>query len=215
MQLTEEHIQELYQFTEKKMVRWYDLQIELVDHLATRIEEELEKDSSLNFEAALSKVYKDFGLFGFSKIVQEKENHLQRSAHKLWWKELIGCFKFHNLLLTIVIGIILWQSTRYETVYNLYAVFIGSYFLASIVLAIVVFLKLRSSKKLLMYRSGIHVSLIVCVYEFTFLNHYEHLSTLAFCVLGTLGILFTFSSFKIFLSINKKARELYPQAFKC
>jgi hypothetical protein len=52
MQLSAEQIQVLFSFTEKKKVHWYDLQLELVDHLACRIEEEMEADTSLSFEAA-------------------------------------------------------------------------------------------------------------------------------------------------------------------
>jgi hypothetical protein len=57
-QLSTEEVQHLFRFTEKKLVRWYDLQIELVDHLASRIEEEQQIDPDLGFEAALEKVYK-------------------------------------------------------------------------------------------------------------------------------------------------------------
>ena len=36
MKLTEAHIEELYAFTRKKYVEHYDVQTELVDHLATQ-----------------------------------------------------------------------------------------------------------------------------------------------------------------------------------
>ena len=38
MELTKEQIQDLFLFTQKKMVHYYDLQIEIVDHLAEKIE---------------------------------------------------------------------------------------------------------------------------------------------------------------------------------
>ena len=37
MQLNHEQVQQLFSFTEKKFVRYYDLQVELVDHLAERL----------------------------------------------------------------------------------------------------------------------------------------------------------------------------------
>ena len=37
MTLSKEQIQQLFLFTENKFVRWYDLQVELVDHLANKI----------------------------------------------------------------------------------------------------------------------------------------------------------------------------------
>ena len=54
MALSKEQIQQLFSFTEKKFVRWYDLQAELVDHLANKIEAEMAADVSLTFERALN-----------------------------------------------------------------------------------------------------------------------------------------------------------------
>lgn len=39
MKLNDDQIQSLFDFTKKKLVHFYDLQIELVDHLAASIEE--------------------------------------------------------------------------------------------------------------------------------------------------------------------------------
>ena len=73
MQLSKEQIDHLFAFTKRKMVHWYDLQVEIVDHLAERMEEEMNADSKLGFDAALAKVYAGFGIFGFAKIVQQRE----------------------------------------------------------------------------------------------------------------------------------------------
>ncbi|MDO5969467.1 hypothetical protein Q4Q35_06575 [Flavivirga aquimarina] len=40
--LTELQINKLYAFTKKRYVEWYDVQIELVDHLANGIESQWE-----------------------------------------------------------------------------------------------------------------------------------------------------------------------------
>ncbi len=76
MQLSKDQIDQLFAFTKRKMVHWYDLQVELVDHLAERIEEEMNADPKLSFDAALAKVYAGFGIFGFAKIVQERSKSL-------------------------------------------------------------------------------------------------------------------------------------------
>ena len=57
MQLSKDQIDQLFAFTKKKMVHWHDLQVEIVDHLAERIEEEMNADSKLGFDDALAKVY--------------------------------------------------------------------------------------------------------------------------------------------------------------
>lgn len=70
--LTEEQINRLYKFCVQHYVRYYDVQIELVDHLANAIEARMEADKKLDFETALNSVYAGFGMMGFSKIVSQR-----------------------------------------------------------------------------------------------------------------------------------------------
>ena len=92
MPLTNEQIETLFLFTQKKFVHYYDLQVELVDHLACSIEEEMEKDTTFSFEAALQKVYSRFGLFGFAHVVQQRERALEKQHRELWRKTIKGYF---------------------------------------------------------------------------------------------------------------------------
>jgi hypothetical protein len=105
MTLNQEQIEALFRFCEKKSVRYYDLQVELVDHLAERIEEEMKADHHLDFEAALQKVYKGFGLFGFAHIVQDKEKALRKQHNKLWLKEVGNFFTIPKILLTLLLAL--------------------------------------------------------------------------------------------------------------
>lgn len=72
MKLTDEQTRELYEFTLRKRVRYYDVQIEIVDHLASAIEDRLDREPTLPFHEALRLEYKKYGILGFSKIVTEK-----------------------------------------------------------------------------------------------------------------------------------------------
>jgi hypothetical protein len=53
MKLTDEQTRELYEFTLRKRVRYYDVQIEIVDHLACAIEDRLDREPTLPFHEAL------------------------------------------------------------------------------------------------------------------------------------------------------------------
>jgi hypothetical protein len=55
--LNKEQVDHLFAFCNKHYVQHYDLQIELVDHLANAVEEKMAIDSQLSFEEALNKVY--------------------------------------------------------------------------------------------------------------------------------------------------------------
>ena len=75
--LSQEQIDQLFVFTKKHLVEHYDVQVELVDHLANAIEAEWEINPNISFTAALEKEYKNFGVFGFSGLVEQKQATLQ------------------------------------------------------------------------------------------------------------------------------------------
>lgn len=54
--LTNEQIQSLFTFCEKHFVKYYDVQVELVDHLANAVELEMQTNPKYSFERALEKV---------------------------------------------------------------------------------------------------------------------------------------------------------------
>ena len=101
MKLTTEQIQNLYQFTRKHYVEWYDLQSELVDHLANDIEQIWQKEPKLTFEQAKQKSFKKFGVFGFMEVVEKREVALSKRYYKMMWNELIQFFTIPKIVLTI------------------------------------------------------------------------------------------------------------------
>lgn len=105
MKLTEKHIIKIRAFVKSKYVDFYDVQEELVDHIALSVEQKRISDPSLCFEKALTNVYQGFGIFGFSEFVEEKQEQAFRKGRKLFFKELITFFKLPQLLLTLLIGL--------------------------------------------------------------------------------------------------------------
>jgi len=89
MKLTETHIQELYTFTRKHYVYHYDVQTELVDHLANDIEEIWVTQQHLSFQEARDKSFKKFGIFGFMDVIDAK----QKQMNKRYWKIIIRFVK--------------------------------------------------------------------------------------------------------------------------
>jgi hypothetical protein len=85
MKLNEEQIERLYQFTRQHYVEWYDLQTELVDHLANAIEEQWQQNPKLSFEEALQIEFKKFGVFGFMDVVEKRQAALNKKYNKIVW----------------------------------------------------------------------------------------------------------------------------------
>lgn len=77
-ELTPTQIDALYGFVSKKGVKPLDVQIELVDHLATDIETRMEADNSVTFEDALEKSSSKFGRWGFDTILQKAEQNVHK-----------------------------------------------------------------------------------------------------------------------------------------
>lgn len=105
--LTQDQIQLLYKFCEKHYVNQYDLQTELVDHLANAIEEKMQQNSKLSFEQALHEVFKGFGIFGFAKVVAERAKALDTEYRKEYWQIFKAYFTIPKIALTFLIFSIL------------------------------------------------------------------------------------------------------------
>jgi hypothetical protein len=85
MKLTEKQIDELYKFTREHYVYHYDVQSELVDHLANDIESIWIDKPKLSFEDARNFSFKKFGIFGFMDVIEAK----QKQMNKRYWKIII------------------------------------------------------------------------------------------------------------------------------
>ncbi|WP_322969050.1 hypothetical protein [Faecalibacter sp. LW9] len=127
--LTEKEIQKLFDFTKKHYVEYYDLQLELVDHLACGIEEQWNIDNSITFDDALNMEFKKFGVFGFSDIVDQRKLELQKKYKKvinnaivdhLKKKEYVGLMLLFSIIyflftlldaeITFIVAVVLFYS---------------------------------------------------------------------------------------------------------
>lgn len=57
--ITQEENEQLFQFCRRHYVYHYDVQIELVDHLASAIEEQWEQNPELSFDEGLKKLVQE------------------------------------------------------------------------------------------------------------------------------------------------------------
>lgn len=96
--LTTDQIKSLFQFCEKHFVKYYDVQVELVDHLANAIELEIAKDPKISFERALEKVHDSFGIMGFAPLVAAKEKMAEKQSRKLFLRLFMDQFKWPKIL---------------------------------------------------------------------------------------------------------------------
>ena len=103
MKLTKLQIEQLYSFTRKHFVEWYDVQTELVDHLANDIESVWQTQTSLSFEDARDKAFKKFGVFGFMDVLERRQKAMNKRYAKILWRFFKEWFTFPKLITTQVI----------------------------------------------------------------------------------------------------------------
>lgn len=229
--LTEEQIQTLFRFCEKKGVVQYDLQVEIVDHLANAIEERMEKDASLLFEDALTQVHKSFGPLGLRSMTSTREAALQKRYSKMKWQLLWSYFtwpKFAFTLMMIVIAVSLPQFLDSDGL--VWAVLI----FAAITFAFILNfhwkayrLRKQQTKKLLMtnssnlYYSPILLAIGMQLFNFVIkyidngfsqrqVELYQYWGCAVLCIVY---ILFAKVRTEMLAAVDKKAREEYPLAY--
>jgi hypothetical protein len=126
MKLTETHIQELYTFTRKHFVYHYDVQTELVDHLANDIEDIWQVQPHLSFQEARDKSFKKFGIFGFMDVIEAKQSQMNKRYRKIMWRFFSEWFTMPKLLTTGAIFSIIYLFLKIS--YSEY-ILLGSLFI--------------------------------------------------------------------------------------
>ena len=101
MQLTKEQIENLYAFTKKHGVKYYDLQTELVDHIANDIEDIWQQNPKLTFEQARYKATIKFGIYGFSSFIKERDKALNKKYWRLFRQFFTEFFTVPKIVLTL------------------------------------------------------------------------------------------------------------------
>ncbi|MGN6615820.1 MAG: hypothetical protein ACTHJ5_01475 [Ilyomonas sp.] len=209
--LSENQIDQLFEFAEKKRVYWYDLQIDIVKDLALTIETEMETHPNLSFELALEKVYARYGVFGFAKIVQERQEQLRKAAKKKWREEVGKFIEWPKMLFVILVVIITWQSSLFIDRENRLYVFWGIDILLTLFLGFTTIKDRRIFNKLLLLSCGaryLPFSLLFMVSVFS-----SGLSSVSFTIITSVVIIATIASYYVYRKIRLQAEELYPAVF--
>lgn len=110
--LSPEQIEDLFAFCEEQNVKHYDLQLELVDHLAAAIEQKWKEKPKLSYDTALLAVFGQFGASGFRKIRKAKEKELRKKYSRVLWQYIGEFFKLPKIILTIAATLSLFSIFR-------------------------------------------------------------------------------------------------------
>ena len=112
MKVLDKHITELYKFTREHFVVHYDVQTELVDHLANDIEQIWEVKPQLTFQEARALSFKKFGVFGFMTVVEQKQKAMNKRYLKILWRFVKEWFSLPKIIATGLIFMLFFSVFR-------------------------------------------------------------------------------------------------------
>lgn len=110
--VTENEIQKLYEFTSQHYVKHFDVQTELVDHLANDIEDIWKENPILTFEEARNKSFKKFGVFGFMDVYEQRQKVLEKKYFKILWQYTKKWFQLPKIVMTITLFLIFYLCLK-------------------------------------------------------------------------------------------------------
>lgn len=106
--LTEQEINQIFDFTKKHYVEFYDVQVELVDHLANAIEDQWKENPNIMFEDALQTEFKKFGIFGFTGLVEQKQTDLHKYYNKMLLREVLKFISLPKVIITAALYLVIY-----------------------------------------------------------------------------------------------------------
>jgi hypothetical protein len=141
MKLTASQIDHLFIFTRQHYVEWYDLQSELVDHLANAIETQWQENPKRSFDEALNVEFKKFGVFGFMDMVEKRQAVLSKKYNSIVWEHFKDFFGIPKIVLTIAMTLLLFSILK-VSIYSGW-IFMGLY----LILTVFSFYKIFKNRK--------------------------------------------------------------------
>lgn len=228
--LTTEQIDRLFDFCKRHHVHHYDVQLELVDHLANAIEEKMSADKNLSFEKALTNVHAGFGVLGFAGVVNARARALGRQYTKLEKKVFFSYFTLPKVAMTVCLFLLLMLPMKFFTGEQL------SLFTLGVSVALVLFeiyisrksrKRVKKQKRTLLLTEIPYYESWLCTFfmiQYIGIHWYDVYNstnstviTILYCIVILINLLF-FVSILAFMEVisetQRLARKQYPEVFE-
>jgi hypothetical protein len=92
----------------------YDVQSELVDHLANDIEEIWKEKSKVSFQEARDKSFKKFGVFGFMDVIEAKQKQMNKRYRSILWRFFREWFTIPKVMTTMAVFLSLFMVLKIQ-----------------------------------------------------------------------------------------------------
>ena len=107
--ITKSEFTEVMKFCKKKGVDFLDLRLEVADHLAESVELLWVKEPKLTLDTALKTTFKEFGIYGFTDVIEEHNQRMMAKYGQVFFNELKKALSLTFVALVTMGSILLHQ----------------------------------------------------------------------------------------------------------
>ncbi|SFB15969.1 hypothetical protein [Algoriphagus aquimarinus] len=166
MKLSPSQIDTLKKLISYKGYPEIDLQYEILDHVACKVEVLLEEKPDMKLDDAFRKVHGEFGIFGFSDLAESYTKSIEKRYQRFFWEEFKSIFTSSRLIYPIALGFMLYWLSMNSLLFGEKVglpVWGGAFTILAVIFIIARYWKAnKSMKNYVSYRSSVH--------SFTFFN---------------------------------------------
>ncbi|OAB31509.1 hypothetical protein SAMN05444395_101487 [Flavobacterium fryxellicola] len=111
MKLTQEQTDYIFNYVASFDIKWYELQVEITDHMVSRMEGIWEKDPELTFHQVKQYAENEFGRNGFKAMEEQRKRILQKEYNRSQRKMVSQFLKFPKIIGSILLGFLAYQGS--------------------------------------------------------------------------------------------------------
>lgn len=113
MKLSPSQIEYVNHYIVSKNIKWYELQLELTDHLVMEMEQIWEQNPGLSFHQVMAQAERLFGRNGFKEIENERTEVLRKEYRKQHFSMVKEYLRFPKIMGSILLGFLVYQVSFY------------------------------------------------------------------------------------------------------
>lgn len=169
MKLSAEQIAQIKSWISKRGFTHTDLQYEIIDHVASAIEEKMEEKPELNLEKAFGEVHSSFGVFGFQSFEESIAKKLNTELFHYYWQAAKNIILSEKILLpislVISLSLVFQQFPQYFNQISQGIIFAFTFI--SLIYTFIIYRKKKYLKNFLSFKiaAGIIPSLILIIFQ--------------------------------------------------
>jgi hypothetical protein len=109
MKLTNQQIEYVENYILSKDIKWYELQVELTDHMITSMEEFWAVDPDLTFDQVKDNTFKQFTKAELKAIEKERTKNISKEFFKTQRQMVMAYLKFPKIFVSIILTLIVFK----------------------------------------------------------------------------------------------------------